>query len=51
MKKGELVWDNLGVWILAIILLIILLILAFENKENLFKLLDDLKNVLRFGGR
>ena len=50
-KKGEIAWDKIGVWILALILIIILLVLVLGHKETLIGLLNDIENVLRFGGR
>jgi hypothetical protein len=50
MKRGEIVWDKLGKWILLLVLLIILLMLAYTQKENFINALESLKTALRFGG-
>ena len=49
-KKGEIVWDRLGKWILLLALLVILMLLVYTQKENLFKMLDSIKIAFRFGG-
>lgn len=51
MKKGELAWDQIGIWILALVLLIVLLFIIFGNKETLLNLVKELGIALRFGGR
>jgi hypothetical protein len=50
MKKGEIVWDKMGVWILLIILLVILLVFVYIQKGNFGDILESLKTVFRFGG-
>lgn len=50
-KRGELVWDKLGKWILALVLLLILLFIALNHKTELLGLLEDLETIFRFGGR
>ncbi|MCD4759978.1 hypothetical protein K8R33_03750 [archaeon] len=50
MKKGEIVWNKLGTWLIILILLIAVLLIIFKQKEQLVELLDTIKNVLRFGG-
>ena len=49
-KKAELTWDQIGIFILAIILLVILLIITWQHKETISGLFDDFKTVFRFGG-
>ena len=48
-KKGQLVWNDITKWILAIIFLIVVALLIFSNKELLFDLLEKIKLALRFG--
>jgi hypothetical protein len=48
-KKGELVWDKLGKWILLLVLLIVILLIIMDQKERIYEALDSLKVALRFG--
>lgn len=50
MKKGEIVWDKLGIWILLLVLLILVLLILFQQKDKIAELIDTIKDVLRFGG-
>jgi hypothetical protein len=50
MKKGSLVWDKLGRWILIIILLVVVLLIIFAQNEKVSELIESMKQVLRFGG-
>lgn len=49
-KKGE-IWNKLVFWILALILLIVLLLIIYDQKGTVANLLEDLKTIFRFGGR
>jgi len=49
-KKGEIVWDKMGVWILLIILLILILVIIGDQNDRISDILNQLKTVLRFGG-
>ena len=50
MKKGSLVWDKLGRWILIIILLVVVLLIIFAQNEKVSELIESMKQVLWFGG-
>lgn len=49
MKKGELMWDKLGTWILLLLFLIIILIVIFTQKDQMMNLIKSLGIALRFG--
>ncbi len=48
-KKGEIVWDKLGIWILALVFLILLILLVFKQQDNIGNLIKEIGDVLRFG--
>jgi len=50
MKKGEIVWDKLGGWILLLIFLVLALILVFAQKERFLESVESIKLLFRFGG-
>jgi hypothetical protein len=50
MKKGELMWDKLGIWILLLIFLILILIIVFKQKDQIMNAIKSLGIALRFGG-
>lgn len=50
MKKGSLMWDKLGRWILIIILLVVVLLIVFSQNEKISELIESMKSILRFGG-
>lgn len=50
MKRGELVWDNIGKWALAIILLVIVALIIYANREKLIELIDKVRLFLKYGG-
>ena len=49
-KKGDLVWDQIGKFILAIILMVILAFILWMHKDNIFEMFEDFKTIFRFGG-
>jgi hypothetical protein len=49
-KKAELTWDQIGIFILAIILLVILITITWQHKGSIATLFEDFKTVFRFGG-
>ncbi|MFH1376518.1 MAG: hypothetical protein ABIH25_02685 [Candidatus Woesearchaeota archaeon] len=49
-KRGEIIWNKLGLWILALILLIILLLIVFEHKGSLTNFLKSIGDIFRYGG-
>ena len=50
MKRGELTWDKLGIWILLLVFLVIILILVYGQKEQFMIAVESIKTALRFGG-
>lgn len=50
MKRGSLMWDKLGKWILIIILLVVVLLIIFAQNEKVADLIESMKTILRFGG-
>jgi hypothetical protein len=48
-KKGELVWDKIGKWIMLLVLLIVIIVIIMDQKERIFDALESLKTALRFG--
>jgi hypothetical protein len=50
MKKGQLLWENISKWALAIILFVIIALLIYFNKEKLVELVDKVKLILKYGG-
>ncbi len=50
MKKGQLLWENISKWALAIILLVIVALLIYFNREKLIELVDKIKLILKYGG-
>ncbi len=48
-KKGQLIWEDIKKWIIAILFLVVIVIIIFLNKEKALELLDKLKLLLRFG--
>ena len=49
-KKGDLAWDNIGVWILMLLVMVAVLLIVFTNKEMMTDLFEKTKMFLRFGG-
>jgi len=49
MKKGEILWDKLGKWILLLVLLILVLAIIYFKKENLLDAVENIKTAFRFG--
>jgi len=47
-KKGQ-IWEEFSPLIIALIVLVILILIAFLNKEKLNSILDWLADFLRFG--
>ena len=48
-KRGELTWDTLIPWILAVGVLVIIVILYFALRGSGVNMLTYVKNLLRFG--
>jgi len=49
MKKGEITWDKLGIWILLLIFLVLILILTFTQKDKFMLAVESIKLAFRFG--
>ena len=49
MKKGEIVWDKMGTWILLLVLLILVLLIIYAKKESLLDAVESIKTAFRFG--
>ncbi|MBI2670979.1 hypothetical protein HYX18_03315 [Candidatus Woesearchaeota archaeon] len=49
-KKGEIEIDQLVIWILAALVVALLIIIIFRQKENILEFLTNFGNILRFGG-
>ena len=49
MKKGEIVWDTIAKWALALLFLIAVALVIISNKELMNEIFDKIKNFLRFG--
>ncbi|MBT4334565.1 hypothetical protein HOD61_01990 [archaeon] len=49
-RRAELTWDQIGIFLLAIILLVILIVITWQHKGTLANLFIDFKTVFRFGG-
>lgn len=49
IKKGEIVWDKLGKWILLLALLISVLVIIYFKKESLLDAVESIKTAFRFG--
>ncbi len=50
MKRGELAWEQIGKFLLAILLLTILILVTLEHKEKISSIFGDFKMIFRFGG-
>ncbi|MBT3394891.1 hypothetical protein HOA59_01690 [archaeon] len=50
MKRGELAWEQIGKFLLAILLLTILVLVTLEHKENISSIFEDFKMIFRYGG-
>jgi len=48
-KKGDVVWDHVTVWILALIVLAVIILLYFALTDKASGAVQFLKNLLRFG--
>ena len=48
-KEGDVVWDHLTVWILALVALAVILFLYFALTDKASGAVQFLKNLLRFG--
>ena len=49
MKRGQLVWDTISKWIIALVFLVIVALILFMNREKLIELADKVRLFLRFG--
>ncbi len=49
MKRGQLVWDTISKWIIALVFLVIVVLILFTNREKLVELTDNVRLFLRFG--
>lgn len=49
-KKGDIEIDQLLIWLLAAIILIVLITVIINYRESLLKGLSNFFNILRFGG-
>jgi len=50
MDKKGIVWNKLTRWLLLLVLLVLVLIIIMDQKERIFEILDNLKDILRFAG-
>ncbi len=49
MEKRGLVWDELGKFIIGIVILIILILIIYLFRDKLNQLIETFKNIVRFG--
>lgn len=49
-KKGELQWDELGTWIIVIIVGVIIILGILVFRDAIGSMLNTIKNMMRFGG-
>jgi hypothetical protein len=50
VKSGQLLWENISKWALAIILFVVVALLIYFNKEKLIEMVDKVKLFLKYGG-
>jgi hypothetical protein len=49
-KKGELHWDELGTWILAIGAGVVIIFGVIFFKDAIISMLTQVRDIMRFGG-
>jgi len=49
MEKSGLIWEELGKFIIAIVVLIILILIIYLFRGKLNEVIEIFKNILRFG--
>ena len=48
-KKGDFTFEQIGKILLALAFLIILILIAFLFKDKLVQVIENIKNIVRFG--
>jgi len=49
MKKGDMAFENIIKWLIAILILILIIVFLTTMKGKSLDIVDKMKNLLRFG--